>query len=220
MKILKHILAATVLGLSFITLAETYTDVYDMKIQAYMPRVYDNTASVGYRKYQRQIITGQMYVTYDESDKISLRFSQFTNKTYKINGSPVTYEVFMNSESLHNFSWCGNNKTGKFTRPNCNFTIEMVPSYKIGSEMLDNVHLSIACVKGSKKTVTICRQKAVVASSLSGSCAGQIGCNCTAWGHISPTRMWGFFGPSDIVTDIASVDGKVKLKWNKALSRK
>lgn len=217
---MSKILTITTILWALVSSAAIETDVYDVKLYADMPRVYDNMSSIGYRKYQRQQIVGQMYVMYDKNDQITLWFSQFTNKTYKINGDPVTYEVLFDSESLHNFSWCGNNKTGKFTRPNCNFAISMIPSYKIGSEMLDDVHLQISCTKGSKRKISICGQDAIIASLLSGYCAGQIGCNCKAWGHISPTRMWGFFGPNCTVTDIASVNGKVKMKWNKALSRK
>lgn len=73
-----------------------------------------------------------MYLTYNEDDTVSVCFGKFINNTHLINGMPVTYDVFLEEDSLNNFSWCGNNKTGVFNQPNCNFVMQMVPSYKIG----------------------------------------------------------------------------------------
>lgn len=166
-----------------------------------------------------------MFLKYSESESEEgkleeVTFGMFTNKTYKISGKPVTYQVSLAEDALSNFSWCGNNKKQEFKTPNMNFSIEMVPSYKIGEEMLDDVHLSIACVKGNGSLVKFECEKVLVAKSLHGYCTGQLGCNCTAWGHISPTRFWGFYGPTSFVTDVASVNGTVTFKWNKKLSRK
>ena len=43
--------------------------------------------------------------------------------------------------------------------------------------------------------------------TLSGYAAGTIGCGCMAYGHVSPTRMLGFWGATDIVDDVAAVHG-------------
>lgn len=160
-----------------------------------------------------------MYIDYEEDMVSSVRFSQFVNHTYSISGSPVTYLVYMDEEQLYNFSWCGDNLKNKFTRPNMNLQIVMEPSYKIGEEMLDDIHLSIACTKGSVRYMYFNECKIQIPNRLRGYCTGQIGCNCKAWGHVSPTRFWGYFGPS-FVTDVASISGQMTLKWNSRESRR
>lgn len=41
----------------------------------------------------------------------------------------------------------------------------------------------------------------------SGKVSGTLGCGCRAYGHVSPTRVAGPFGPTDWVDDVAEVDG-------------
>lgn len=218
MTTIKKTLLALMMLSSSMLYARTYVDVYDVAMKLHMPRVYDNTKSKGYRKYQAQTITGKLYLTYSDDDSISsMCFGKFVNQTHKINGKSVTYEVFLEEDSLSNFSWCGNNKTGVFKQPNCNFVMQMVPSYKIGDQMLDDVHLSVACTSSTVKNVKHSSGKVVpVAHYLKGYCTGQIGCNCREWGHMSPTRTWCIWGPSCYVTDVASVCGQIQMKLNYA----
>jgi len=200
--------------------ADAFTDVYDVRFRLRVPRVYDNGASLGYRKYQTQDIRGQMFVTYGEDALPSVSFSDFTNLTHLIGDSNVTYTASLDEDALMNFSWCGDNRKQTFTRPNCNFAVVLSPSYKRGDDMLDDLHLTVACTVGSSLRTMTEAGRVQIAKTLTGYAAGQLRCNCTAWGHVSPTRIWGLLGPTYFVTDIASVAGSVRMRYNKKESRK
>lgn len=57
-KTLKGLLLSSLLAMTFCGFAEPAVDVYDVTLRTWMPRVYDNMNSLGYRKYQRQVIVG------------------------------------------------------------------------------------------------------------------------------------------------------------------
>lgn len=214
MKTMKQYLFFLMLLIASSVFSDQYTDVYDVKMKLNIPRVVDNTQSLGYRKYQAQLISGQMFMTYGDYGVEKVCFSKFINYTHKVNDIYVTYQVVMDEDSLHNFSWCGDNSKQEFFAPNFNMTIEMTPSYKKGSEMLDDIYLSIACTHSIVKTDMHNDDYVHIVYYMKGYCTGQIGCNCTAWGHISPTRIWGWCGPTYITTDIASIIGQIQIRWN------
>ena len=58
------LLAFSAIGLLF---GQT-VDVYDFKMRVKVPRIYDNMTSKGSRKWQTQIIYGQMLVNYNTDD--------------------------------------------------------------------------------------------------------------------------------------------------------
>lgn len=53
---------------------------------------------------------------------------------------------------------------------------------------------------------------------LGGNVSGTIGCGCSAYGHISPTRVLWFWGASSQVDDVAAVYGKWSAKFNRKKS--
>ena len=57
-------------------------------------------------------------------------------------------------------------------------------------------------------------QKFKCLKAAAGKVAGTLGCGCTAYGHVSPTRKIGYWGPTDDVDDVAAVDGtwSIRLK--------
>lgn len=191
-----------------------YTDVYDIRMWVYMPRIYDNTKSLGYRKYQRQLIVGKMYVDYSEGDA-TITFSQFTNKTYKINGNNVTYVCRLNTDMPSCLSLIGDNKKNEFKKTSVAFFCELNPSYNIGEDEPDN---TLVLGFGGKGLTTVWKRTRV-AYSVSGNVAGTMGCGCMDYGHKSPTRNWGYCGPGD-VTDIAATHGRFTMRLNKAESRR
>lgn len=63
----------------------------------YVPRIYNNSDSLGYRKYQRQRIVGKMAFGFSQDGKIvDVQFHDLINKTHRLsNGSHVTYKGFL-----------------------------------------------------------------------------------------------------------------------------
>ena len=80
------------------------------------------------------------------------------------------------------------------------------PSYSIGEVDEDNTLMLQLSGHGTLNKNVL--------RTLRGSVSGRIGCGCTDYGHISPTRL--FFGYlTDIVYDIAPLDGTFKATFKK-----
>ena len=88
-------------------------ELWALKMRVYVPRVYSNTASQGYRKYQVQTLQGEFTVTPVQDSEPDIRFVWLENRTHKVNGHCVEYAVEPNGTML--WHGVGNNKTGKFT---------------------------------------------------------------------------------------------------------
>lgn len=196
--------------------AKTVTDTYDFKMTLQVPRIYDNMESQGYRAYQRQTIRGKMHITYDDAvpGTPSITFTGVYNVTHKVNGKSVTYEVTTTYETPKRVNAIGSNSTGKFKIASVTFGIEAQPSYAIAAPDEDNSLYLTLSAKGLIGGRSDKGGKYI--KSLSGSAAGSIGCACKEYGHVSPTRVMGAYGPTDLVDDIGSVFGTWSAKRVKA----
>lgn len=153
------------------------TLVYRTTMSLYIPRVYANTESLGYRKFQRQSVRGWILVdksALTESGEPSVT-AALTNYTHRVQGERVTYTVTVDDESTM-WRYIGSNATGVFKKPAVKFVLDCDPSYNIGADEPDNTLILTLSGRGNTDR------------AIRGSVAGQIGCGCHAYGHISPTR--------------------------------
>ena len=144
----------------------------------------------------------------------SVEFRDFVNKTHRMSdGRNVRYSVTLEQDILFpRFNLIGNNRTGVFKTPSVSFYISAEPTYSIGAVNEDNSLYVL--LSGSGKTNT----KGV--KSLQGAVSGTIGCGCQDYGHVSPTRVIGLGGASQLVDDVASVFGTWKAQINTRESEK
>jgi len=165
---------------------------YSVKMTLHVPRVYNNTKSRGYRKYQRQTVKGHLRVTTDGKTEPQVEAYGFYNATHRVGGVNVRYAGTVTDAIFHAI---GNNGTGKFKTASVCLSVDLDPSYNVGIDEPDNALVITMSGKGTAKRIA-------------GNVAGQIGCGCRAYGHVSPTRiMW-----TDAVTDIAAVHGTFTMK--------
>ena len=183
-----------------------YKQYYQFKMQLHVPRVYDNTKSLGYRKYQTQTIKGQLSFDYSKDGKlIGMSFVNLVNYSHRMsNGKYVTYAGALDDERTLNCVAIGSNKTKKFKTACICFSLVAEPSYNIG-ELDEDTSLYITLSgKGSIKNNAIKTANGVV--------TGTLGCGCYAYGHTSPTRLWWLYGVTSEVSDVAAVYGKWSIK--------
>lgn len=181
----------------------TYVQRYKLKMQLNIPRVYNNTKSLGYRKYQSQSISGTMYLEYDKSGNfIGMSFSNFVNRTHVLSsGKNVMYDCFLDtSKRQPTLVAIGSNKTQKFNVVSLSFSLMAEPNYNIGAFDEDTSLFIDLAGKGSMKKDQI--------KTANGFVAGTLGCGCYYYGHVSPTRLIWWYGISPYVSDIAAVYGK------------
>ena len=187
-------LAAAVFAALLAFSASAATAVYDLTMWLKVPRVYDNANSRGKRKYQAQKIVGTLYVETDCETEPTFCVSGLRNKTHKVGGACVTYTTTV--EGTPFWHAVGSNATGKFKTASVRIDLDAEPSYNIGDpDEPDNTLLVTLAGSGTAKRIH-------------GYVSGQIGCGCTAYGHLSPTRiMW-----TNTPTDIAAVYGRFTAK--------
>ena len=166
--------------------------------------MYDNAKSLGRRVYQTQRITGEMLIRYDMAGElVDIAFAGMTNRTHRLSdGRLLTYpDTRLGDVVYPRFNAIGNNKTGKFDTASVCFYFEAEPSYNMGEFDEDNALYVMASGRGvfhpSKKYLR----------RASGRAAGTFGCGCGAYGDVSPTRRIGKNGATDVVDDVAAVDG-------------
>ena len=162
---------------------------YDVSMRLYVPRVYDNSGSSGYRKYQSQKLVGNLCVTTDGRATMSL-----TNLTHRVGGQRVTYDVEVEDALM---ALVGSNAKNVFKTSSVTLRITALPSYIPAYRPTDDetLELTLAGRGSSSKRVF-------------GYAAGTLGCGCSWYGHVSPTRNmldWS-------VVDRAAVYGTFKLK--------
>lgn len=191
-------------------------DAYDFTMNLKIPRVYDNTQSLGYRAVQRQRIHGHLLVKWEDGyRKPTLQIVDLVNATHRMsNGKNVAYDVNVASSKMNAI---GSNKTQKFNIVTMVMDIEAEPSYNIGEMNEDNgLYVKLS---GFGKMSTKFKKDALKVYKVSGKVAGNIGCGCFAYGHTSPTRAIGELGPIlDLVDDIAAVEGTWKISYNQKLT--
>lgn len=170
------------------------TTYYDLAMTLKVPVIVDNTQSLGKRVYKTQKIRGRVAVVHDErGGEPEVVFLELVNKSHRLsNGQYVTYDV-----SVERVGWhaVGDNGRNVFRKPSVFLTIEATPSYAL-ADGEDNT-LIVTLAGGG-----------LSAARISGSVAGQLGCGCYAYGHISPTRIMG----TDLVVDTAATWGSFKMK--------
>lgn len=206
--IIKTVVVGMFAGLVSLASFAHVIDKYDFTMRLYVPRVYDNMQSLGYRKYQPQTLKGTLFVIYTDDQETLVKVNGLENITHKIGGKRVTYEC---SESLYDDNGVlavgvGSNKTLKFNQGGVKFSFMANPSYNIGDLGEDNTLILNLSGHGTLR-------KDIV-KTMRGSVTGQIGCGCHAYGHVSPTRLYcGYL--TDIVWDIAPVDGRFTMRFRK-----
>ena len=171
------------------------TAVYKLTMNLKVPRVYNNTQSLGYRKNQSQKILAYVYVYKDtlEDGEPVIQIDGCYNRTHKVAGSNVTYKDTQADGVM--WRYIGSNKTGVFKNTNIKFSLDLDPSYNIGADEPDNALIITLSGYGfNEKTIK-------------GQVTGQIGCGCTAYGHISPTRTI-----DCRVSDIVPLSGSFTMK--------
>lgn len=179
------------------------TDFYDIQMRLKVPAIIDNMDSLGSRRFKLQLVRGTLAIHYytnmEGETETEFYIPALTNLSYKIRGNRVTYETTIDEMPV----WVaiGSNKTGVFNKSCFAATIEANPSYNVGDDEPDNTLIqTISCYGKQFGTFT-------------GYAAGQLGCGCHAYGHISPTRQLGPQGVTDKVRDIASCFGTFRMKW-------
>lgn len=176
------------------------TELWELRMSLYVPRIYDNMQSRGQRKYQRQRLEGHIRVTPNDGMEPDVNVLGLENITHKVNGHRVTYNVLPCDHVL--WHAIGSNRTGVFKTRSVRFDFEAMPSYAIGPEPNEDNSLLVT-LSG--------RSTGSTGSRMRGYVSGQIGCGCYEYGHVSPTRIWG----QDRVIDTAAVFGT----WSAKLVR-
>lgn len=187
-------------------------DTYALTMRLSVPRIYNNTQSLGSRKYQSQLVKGKMLMLYNKSgDLVDVQFTNMVNKTHKLsNGKYVTYDrTFLDTTIWPRFNAIGNNKTEKFKTASICFYIAAEPNYNIGEFDEDNALYVMLAGKGTFHS------KQLHLNSATGKVTGTLGCGCMAYGHKSPTRKITFYGPGKEVDDVAAVFGTWSIKYSK-----
>lgn len=199
--------------------AQTIVDVYDVTLRLWIPRVFDNSSSLGYRKYQLQRIVGELAVTYDGLSEPSIEFRRLENRTHRISGTNVKYGDAECGEVR--WHYIGNNRNDTFKTPSVSFRAGLDPDYNISQRVdEDNSLLLVFSGTGSTSSSKTLRgiRGAQTAHCLHGYATGTLGCGCMAYGHISPTRLIGPYGFLDCVPDVAAVFGSWTAKFNRKKS--
>lgn len=192
------------------------TDIYTLKMSINTPRVYNNSGSLGYRKYRKDNLVGELHFSYDAEgmEKAKISVVGLQNISYAINGTTVKYNVELDSMVTPRVNLIGSNLTNIFKTPSVSFAVVCDPSYNIGGVEEDNTLYITLSGKGTVSERI--REHAQVIRKLSGNLAGALGCGCSAYGHKSPTRVNGVDGPMSRVDDVAAVWGTWSATYKKS----
>lgn len=147
-------------------------DTYSFKMSLRIPRIYNNMDSKGYRKYQRQVIQGELKFIYNDDGSADIKVQNLYNKTHKINGRNITYECSEYPyESIPNLLvGVGSNKTMKFNHSGVEFNFVADPSYNIGEVGEDNsLYLNLS---GEGNLLNKSIYNSLIPTSLKGSVTG------------------------------------------------
>lgn len=200
---------ATALLMSITSRAATVectVDEYKLIMYVYVPRIYDNNMSLGYRKYQRQKITGYLQIAYpNDGSRPTILVEELINQTHKLStGTKVSYKCRIDQNMMYpRVNLIGNNKTDKFNTAAINFYLDAEPNYNKGEDDEDNSLLITLGGKGLTRAANGGRRIFYI----SGNLAGTLGCGCYSYGHTSPTRVAGWRRHLNIVDDVAAVWG-------------
>lgn len=162
------------------------TSVYDVTMHLRVPAIVDNMQSLGRRVYKAQLLKGQMTVR-DTGWEPDVTFTALENRSHKVSLRYVSYDVIVDKVGWHAI---GDNRLDRFKKASVFLSLEATPSYAL-ADGEDNTLILTLAGRGTTDRM------------LSGYAAGQLGCGCYAYGHISPTRIYG----TDNVVDTAAVYG-------------
>ena len=223
MKVQRHLLSigivlATSIFAATSSLAKQVVDVYSLQIALKVPQVVDNTQSLGKRVYKLQKITGRLLVYYDSETKAAeaIELVDLVNLSYKVGGKNVKYKALEDGYVGVPQIWnaIGSNKTLVFNKSSVCFNAELEPSYAIGEPNNDNSLILVFSGASTLATKKLsCGVKIKFLTTVGGYVVGTQGCGCHDYGHVSPTRSLGLYGPTDQVVDIAAVWGTWKAKF-------
>jgi hypothetical protein len=177
------------------------TDIFNLEIDLNVPAIYNNTHSRGYILYELHHITGLMKITYTE-DIYSpvIELTDLYNHSYKVGGSNLRYTAYLDNGEAYGistrFSYIGYNETDLFPYPNIQFFATLEPSYNIGE--WDEPDNSLLCIFAGSGTSKYNSNGKLKVYQLMGTVSGAMGCGCTAYGHLSPTRL---AGPDGAILD-------------------
>lgn len=151
--------------------------------------------SLGYRKYQNQKLVGQFKAVYDETGRFSeFQFLWLSNKTAKVQGRHFGYLCYPDECAPSVFAAVGSNKTLKFKTGSAAFSFSAEPMYVSFAEPEDDNSLHVQCA--GKGSITYSSKFGrTTFKSMSGNLTGTLGCGCADFGHVSPTRFMGVYGP-------------------------
>lgn len=220
--LLKIMLASLLISFGSAVNAESVTDIYKFTLTLKVPRIYNNTESLGYRKYQSQKLEGRLYITWKDElvTRPQITVSNLVNKTHLINDNRIRYYVEVDDYFiLPRLNVIGNNKTDKFKTSSIVFYMDANPSYNIGADEPDNTLMLLVSGKGivNRKYKAyyifpewekyLYYEEYSICNKLKGTVSGNIGCGCREYGHKSPTRLMGPYKHLNKIDDIASVFG-------------
>jgi len=163
--------------------------VYDVWLSLHVPAIVDNSQSLGKRVYRTQRLRGTMTVK-DGAWEPTVTFTALENRSHRVSGEYVSYDVETDNVGWHAI---GDNRTGRFRKASVFLSIEATPSYALADGEDNTLVLTLAGCGASDARLT-------------GYASGQLGCGCYAYGHVSPTRIYG----TDTVVDTAAVWGTWK----------
>ena len=191
-------------------------DEYVLTLSLKVPQVIDNMESRGYRKVQRQTISGKFYVLWDAEGGYRFKTEGFYNKNFKVRGKNVTYTGYADETIIYpRFNYIGSNRTGKFIKPCLSTSLILEPSYAIEDVNEDNSFYLVLSGFG----VSAMKYGERVITSFSGYATGSQGCGCMDSGHTSPTRIASSTGPSDEPDDVVATYGTWNMRWKKRTRR-
>jgi len=162
------------------------TCVYDVTMHLRVPAIVDNMQSLGRRVYKTQLLKGQMTVK-DTDREPDVTFTTLENRSHKVGLRYVSYDVGVDKVGWHAV---GDNRTGVFRKASVFLSVEATPSYALADGEDNTLILTLAGCGATDRAI-------------SGYATGQLGCGCYAYGHVSPTRIYG----TCTVVDTAAVWG-------------
>lgn len=115
-------------------------DTYSFKMNLKVPRIYDNMASLGYRKLESQRLVGELQFIYSDDGSVNVKVKNLKNRTHKVNGIPISYVCYDFPYDNHKplVVGIGSNRTGRFKQGGAEFAFQADPSYNIGAVDEDN----------------------------------------------------------------------------------
>ncbi len=98
---------------------------YSIEMRLHVPRIYDNSLSLGRRRYQTQRLVGEVCLKSDGTGEPEVVSMSLRNKTHRIGGASVTYDCRVDGVRWH---MVGDNRTGVFKVASVKLDLDAEPS--------------------------------------------------------------------------------------------